>query len=230
MAVKQFFRWLDQENIYPNIAKNIKGVRLDNSLFKKDYLTTSQVKTMLNSIDRTTIKGKRDYAILLLMVTTGLRTIEVARADLEDLRTVGNFTALFIQGKGKTDRAEFVKVVPAVEQALREYLACRGMDNARDTDPLFSSIANRNDGERMTTRSISRICKEHMIDANLISSRLTAHSLRHTSATLNLLNGGSLEETRQLLRHSNISTTMIYAHSLERAKNDSENRIAQAIL
>ena len=207
MAVKQFFRWLDQENIYPNIAKNIKGVRLDNSLFKKDYLTTSQVKTMLNSIDRTTLKGKRDYAILLLMVTTGLRTIEVARAG-----------------------AEFVKVVPAVEQALREYLACRGMNNAKDTDPLFSSIANRNDGERMTTRSISRICKEHMIDANLISSRLTAHSLRHTSATLNLLNGGSLEETRQLLRHSNISTTMIYAHSLERAKNDSENRIAQAIL
>lgn len=70
MAVKQFFRWLDQENIYPNIAKNIKGVRLDNTSFKKDYLTTSQVKAMLNSIDRTTLKGKRDYAILLLMVTT----------------------------------------------------------------------------------------------------------------------------------------------------------------
>jgi integrase/recombinase XerC len=82
----------------------------------------------------------------------------------------------------------------------------------------------------MTTRSISRIVKENMAGADLISDRLTAHSLRHTTATLNLLNGGTPEETRQLLRHANINTTMIYRHALERANNNSESRIVKAIL
>jgi len=61
------------------------------------------------------------------------------------------------------------------------------------------------------------------------SDRLTAHSLRHTAGTLNLLNGGSLEDTQQLLRHSNINTTMIYLHHIDRAKNQSEERIAGAL-
>ena len=71
--------------------------------------------------------------------------------------------------------------------------------------------------------------EDHLIEIDLKSDRLTAHSLRHTAATLNLLNGGTVEETKQLLGHANINTTLIYSHALERAKNDSENRIAKAI-
>ena len=81
----------------------------------------------------------------------------------------------------------------------------------------------------MTTRSISRIVKTALVSAGLDSDRLTAHSLRHTTATQNLLNGASLEETQQLLDHSRISTTMIYAHALDRARNNSEERIARAL-
>ena len=81
----------------------------------------------------------------------------------------------------------------------------------------------------MTTRSISRIVKDHMIAAGYNSDRLTAHSLRHTCATLNLLNGGTPQETRQLLRHTSLNTTMIYSHALERANNQSEARVAAAI-
>ena len=81
----------------------------------------------------------------------------------------------------------------------------------------------------MTTRSISRLAKESLIQVDLNSDRLTAHSFRHTAATLNLLNGGTVEETQQLLDHANINTTLIYSHALERASNNSENRIAMAI-
>ena len=81
----------------------------------------------------------------------------------------------------------------------------------------------------MTTRSISRIAKEHMVECGIDDERHTAHSLRHTAATLNLLNGGSLEETKQLLNHKNVTTTMIYVQELERMKNQSENRIAAAV-
>lgn len=226
MAVKQFFRWTELEGLYPNIADHVKGAKIDGG-FKKDYLTSKQVGKLLQTIDRSTLKGMRDYAILSLMVTTGLRTVEVMRANVEDMRTVADFTALYIQGKGHEERTDYVKVEPPVEDAIRAYLKARG--KVETGEPLFSSIAHRNSGERMTTRSISRIAKENMIEADLQSDRLTAHSLRHTTATLNLLNGGTPEETRQLLRHSNINTTLIYSHALERASNNSEARVAKAI-
>ena len=225
-AIKQFFKWTSIEGLYPNIADHIKGEKLDKG-FKKDYLTTAQAKKLLCSIDRNTLKGRRDYAMLLLMITTGLRTIEIERANIEDLRNVADFTALYVQGKGRTDRNEYVKISPPVEDAIREYLSFRGKTAQRE--PLFTSIANRNTGERMTTRSISRVVKEALKGINLDSDRLTAHSLRHTAGTINLLNGATLEETRQLLRHSNISTTMIYNHALERANNHSESRITKAL-
>ena len=226
MAVKQFFKWTHQEGLYPNVADNVKAVKLDKG-HKKDYLTSGQVKGLLSTSKGDSLSEKRDYAVLALMVTSGLRTIEVARANIEDMRTVADFTALYIQGKGHTEKTDYVKLTQPVEDAIRAYLKARGKTSG--AEPLFSSISNRDKGQRMTTRSISRIVKGHLLEAGLDSDRLTAHSLRHTTATLNLLNGGSIEETQQLLRHTSINTTLIYSHALERAKNNSEQRISNAI-
>lgn len=225
-AVKLFFQWTAQDGLYPNVAERVKGAKLDTE-HKKDYLTSKQTAKLLAAIDRSTLKGKRDYAMLSLMVTTGLRTISVIRADIGDIRAAGDEIALYYQGKGHEEKADYVKLADPVEDAIRDYLTARGETDV--TAPLFSSIANRNSGERMTTRSISRVAKEHLIEVGLESDRLTAHSLRHTAATLNLLNGATVEETQQLLGHANINTTLIYSHALERAKNNSEHRIAKAI-
>lgn len=226
VAVRLFFRWTAQKGLYPDIADHIKGAKL-NKEHKKDCLTTKQVKKVLASIDRSTVQGLRDYAILCLMLTGGLRTIEVSRADIEDLRTLGDNTVLYLQGKGRQEKTEYVKIVEEVETAIRTYLKASGSTEPKT--PLFKCISNKNVGGRLTTRSISRIVKEALINAGYDSDRLTAHSLRHTTGTLNLKNGGSLEETQQLLRHSNINTTMIYLHHLERLNNKSEERIAKAI-
>ena len=225
-AVKLFFKWTEQEGFYQNIADRVKGAKIDTE-HKKDYLTTKQVNKLLGAIDRSTLKGKRDYAMLSVMVTTGLRTISIINANIEDIRTAGDATALFYKGKGHEEKATYVKLAEPVEDAIRDYLTARGTTDG--TEPLFSSVANRNSGGRMTTRSISRVAKESLIDVDLISDRLTAHSFRHTAATLNLLSGGTVEETQQLLDHANINTTLIYSHALERAKNNSEQRIAKAI-
>lgn len=225
-AVKLFFQWTAQEGLYPDVAQRVKGAKLDTE-HKKDYLTTKQVVKMLGAIDRSTLKGLRDYAMLSLMVTTGLREVSIVRADIGDIRAYGDETALYYQGKGHEEKAEPVKLAEPVEDAIRAYLRARGETDPKA--PLFASIANRNGGERMTTRSISRVAKESMIAVGLESDRLTGHSLRHTAATLNLLNGGTVEETQQLLGHANINTTLIYSHALERAKNNSEKRIATAI-
>ncbi|NCD12086.1 MAG: integrase [Epsilonproteobacteria bacterium] len=224
-TIRLFFQWTEQEHLYANIASKIKGAKIDQG-HKKDYLTGQQVKTLINDIDRTTEQGQRDYAILSLMITTGLRTIEVIRADVGDLRVLGSDTVLYIQGKGHDEKTDFVKVSEPVEKAIREYLKTRSIN---DQQPLFASEANRNKGGRMTTRSISRIVKDNLINAGFNSDRLTAHSLRHTAATLNLLNGGNIEETQQLLRHTSINTTMIYSHHLDRMKNNSEDRVTKAI-
>ena len=225
-AVKLFFQWTEREGLYPNVADRVKGAKLDKE-HKKDYLTSKQVGKLLGAIDRTTTKGKRDYAILSLMVTTGLRTISIINANIEDIRTAGDSTALYYKGKGHEEKATYVKLAEPVEEAIRDYLKARG--KADGQEPLFSSVANRNNGGRMTTRSISRLAKESLIQVDLNSDRLTAHSFRHTAATLNLLNGGTVEETQQLLDHANINTTLIYSHALERASNNSETRIAMAI-
>ena len=226
VAVKVFFRFLDSTGVYKNIADKVKGAKLSRD-HKKDYLTSSQCKQLLTGIDQTTTTGARDYAIVCLLLTTGLRTVEIARANLEDLRTVGDATALYIQGKGRTDRTEYVKLAEPVEKAIRAYLASQ--PEKKESDPLFTSTSNNNRSGRLTTRSISGTVKHHLVKSGLNSSRLTAHSLRHTAGTLNLLNGATLEETQQLLRHRSINTTMIYAHHIDRAKNNSESRIASVL-
>lgn len=222
IAIRQFFKWTEQNGIYANIADHVKGKKISREP-KKDYLTPVQIKTILRSIDRTSLSGKRDYALITLMVTCGLRDIEVNRANIEDIRTQGINTVLFLKGKGRDDKNEYVIIPEQVELALREYLKER---NATSTQPLFTSISNHSNNERLTTRSISRIVKKAFVSCGYDSNRLTAHSLRHTAVTLALQSGNSLQEVQQFARHTNINTTMIYAHNLEKQSNKCSNSIA----
>lgn len=226
IAIRLFFQWTAQERLYPDIAQHIKGAKLSKD-HKKDYLTSSQVKNVLGNMERNTPQGRRDYAIFALMVTGGLRDIEVHRANIEDLRTLGDSTVLYLQGKGREERAEYVKVPAEVEKAIRSSLADR--KDLEGYQPLFISLSNNSKGDRISTRSISGIIKNSLIRAGYESDRLTAHSLRHTAVTLSLLGGNSLQEVQQFARHASISTTQIYAHNLERAKNQCESTIAKAI-
>ena len=227
-TVKLFFAWCAQEGLYPDVAEHIKGAKLDTE-HKKDPLSADQTSALLSGIARETESGARDYAIISLMATTGLRTVSVVNANVEDVKTVYGVPVLFYKGKGHDQKAAYVKLAPQVYEAILSYLSLREKTTCSPSSPLFASCANRNSGERMTTRSVSRIAAEHMEDAGVKTDRITAHSLRHTAATLNLLNGGTVEETMQMLGHKSITTTMIYSHALERMKNMSENRVACAI-
>lgn len=226
VAIRLFFKWLQQEGIYPNIADNIKAPKVSRD-HKKDYLTANQVKEILNSIDTDTLQGKRDYALITLLVTCGLRTIEVVRANKEDLQALGENTVLYIQGKGREDKAEYVKVPVQTEKAIRDYLLARG--KVSGTDPLFASTSNNSKGQRMTTRAIRGIVKNAMVKTGYDSDRLTTHSLRHTAVTLSLLVGKDITEVQEFARHKNIATTMIYNHALDKAKNTCSSAISDAI-
>lgn len=225
-SIKIFYKWLEENKVCENVAKNVHSVKLSRN-HKKDNFTPEQMGRILIDIDRTTDTGKRDFAIILLMVSCALRTIEVNRACVGDLSVEGDAPVLRIQGKGKTEKADFVKLEADVEDAIRDYLKTRG--KVSDDEPLFTSTSNRSAGQALSTRSISKICKNAFKAAGYDSNRLTAHSLRHTAATTALLAGESLQETQAFMRHANPETTLIYAHNLDRTRSRCGADIVAAI-
>ena len=225
-AIKKFFSWCEQSGFYANITVGVKAPKIDKG-HKKDNFSGVQIKSILAGINRNNLEGLRNYAMFALMVNCGLRTIELARANVEDLRNIGGVSVLFIQGKGKTSKSDFVKLSSQVEQAIRAYLKARG--HVEESEPLFISHANRNHGGRLTTRTISGVAKKAMINAGYQSARLTAHSLRHTAITLALMAGQSLQEVQSFARHTSMNTTLIYAHNVNRMNSLCESVIANQI-
>ena len=226
-ALKRFFEFTSEINLYPNIAVNLKSAKITNSVHRKDALTLDQSKELLNSIDRTTLEGKRNFALISLVLTSGLRVSEVMNIDISDLQNKNGYRVVYIKGKGHEEKDSYNKLAPEIDNALREYITVR--EPKDESEPLFISTSNHNNGERLTAHSISRIIKTALRNIGLNSERLTAHSLRHTTATLNIKLGGSLEDTREILRHENANTTLIYINETNRDRNNSELNISKAL-
>ena len=238
-SAKVFFRWTAQEGIFPNIADHLKARVKISHEHKKDALTPAQARKLVNAVGKgepkkrrskaaDSLKSKRDRAIIALMATAGLRTIEVIRADVGDLISQYGKTFLLVQGKGHSAKDARVLVASQVVSLIREYLQARG-DVDDVTDPLFTSTANRNRNARLQTQTISKLVKANLRGIGLDSPRLTAHSLRHTAATTQLLAGADISQVQQCLRHVNINTTMIYNNAVERMKNQVEQTAADSI-
>ena len=225
-AVRRYCEWLEVYHKQPNAARGIKGPSRKRG-FKKDALTVEQVKKILASIKTTTLTGKRDFALINLMVRTGLRTIEIARAQREDIAQQAGEMVLFIHGKGRDSKDELVLLTNMTYEPIMEYLAARGV--VTNEAPLFASHSTKNFGQALTTRSVSRICKFHLKRNNLDDTRLTAHSLRHTAVTLSLLAGATPQEARAMARHADINTTLIYAHNIQRIKQAPEKKIDEIL-
>lgn len=224
-SAKLFFNFLSTEGfIQKNPCEHLKGLKIDNSTHKKDALNADMVKNILSSIETGTLQGKRDKALFALMTTAGLRTIEIARADKRDIELRGGKYYLYVMGKGRNEKSECVQIADGVYKLIEEYLN----DRTDKGENLFASVSHRNYGGRLTTTSISRIIKNAMIRAGYNSKRLTAHSLRHTSATVALQAGATLRQVQQVLRHRNIAVTTIYLHDLDRMANNAECLVAKA--
>ena len=220
-SVRSFYAY-SEDNGIENIAHRVKGVT-DSRSFKKEPLTPDQARRLLASIDRGTEKGMRDFAILNLMLRTGLRDIEIVRANCKDIQTKAGVDVLYVQGKGRASKDNFVVLTPKALSPITTYLEKRG--NVNELDPLFASVSSRNAGERLTVRSISRIAKSALRAIGIDDERYTAHSLRHTAITFSLLGGATERDAQQMARHANITTTMLYSHDIDRIKHAAEREI-----
>lgn len=221
-GVKSFYRWADSDS-FPDVASKVKGAPLSRD-FKKDTLTRDQAKRLLKEAYGESVQEKRDYAILSLMLRTGLRDIEVVRADVGDIKPHAGVMVLFVHGKGRSEKDDFEVLTDALLTDINRYLDARGPHSP--ADPLFASTSNRNKGGRLTTRSVSGIVKQALRSIGLDSERYSAHSLRHSSITYALMAGATLEETQKMARHADISTTMIYAHHVDRVRSNAEARVS----
>jgi len=226
-VVRSFFNFLQSEKIYPNIAKGIKEKDSGDELIR-DCLTIDQAKNLLKHINTfTTPEGLRNKALIMLLMTTGLRVIEAERSNISNIGKKNGENALYIQGKGKGDKYNYVILDDETLKALNDYLDTRQPINKEE--PLFISLSDRNQGGRLTTRSLSRIVKETFKQIGIDNEKLTAHSLRHTALTFSLTAGAKVEEVKAMARHSNINTTMRYIHLLNRTKNSPEKLVLQLL-
>jgi len=221
VVVRKFFQWAESEKLYPNIAKDIKTPKRKQA-FKKQHLTDTKSGELLQHFQD---RSLRDFAIVNLILRTGLRTIEVVRADIEDITFMGERRVLKVWGKGHDEKNDFVVLSDKAWLPIKNYLATR--KGAKAGEPLFASNSRQNKGERLTTRTISQICKEGLRAVGLDGKEFTAHSLRHTTAVTILNHGGSLYDAQRVLRHTDPATTQIYVESI---KNDKRLKDAPELI
>ncbi|BDC34544.1 tyrosine recombinase XerC [Candidatus Dependentiae bacterium Noda2021] len=215
VVVRKFFEWTETLKLYPNIARGIKGAKKQVKSHQKNALTIDQIKLLLGSIERSTITGKRDYALINLLIRTGLRLIEIKRSDIGDI-THETDRLLWIRGKARDGKDDFVLLTNQAYEPIQEYIKAR--TNITLKSPLFSSLSDRNYGRRLTIHSLSRIIKQRLRGVGIDSTRVTAHSLRHTFGVMSMQAGASLYEVQLAMRHTAPTTTEVYLGDIEKLK------------
>jgi integrase/recombinase XerD len=221
-ALKSLFSFLANRSLYPDVAKDIKLPKKPRE-FMRDALTKAQAQELLQGATGEPITAKRDYAILSTLLRCGLRSIEIVRADIGDVRRCNGTPVLWVHGKGRDGKDEYVVLTTEALRSIKAYLSMR--TNAQEEEPLFASHGPRNNNGRLTTRSIRRMVKDHLKNIGLNEKELTCHSLRHTFATLALANNAPLIAVQKAMRHANINTTTVYTHMADRLTNGAEQYI-----
>ena len=185
-------------------------------------LNTSDVKKRLAAIDRSTVEGKRDYALLSVALSTGRRVAELAALRRGDMTlNDGRLTLEFKHAKG--GKVMIDRLSASVSKAVNEYLAAAcGIDfMTRPTDaPVWISISHRNNGQPISGQTIADICQRRL-------STSKVHALRHTFAHSMEQAGARISDIQARLGHESLATTGRYLASLSRADNPYADDLAE---
>ncbi len=223
VAVRQFFCFCEINNIHHDVTRGIKGAKRPKG-HRRDALTISQIHRLLDSIDQSTVIGLRDFVIINSMIRLGLRSIEVVRSRVSDIRPINSQTmGLWVHGKGRDEADEFLVLTEDCLLPIMNYISKRGP--LKQDAPLFASLSDGSYGSGLSTCTIRRVVKERLRNAGLSSPRICGHSLRHSCLTLAIEGGASIQEVQALGRHADISTTNGYLHFRDRAKGAGEHSV-----
>jgi integrase/recombinase XerC len=217
-AVKALFKYLSIHNLYDNIAVDLKGAKYDTTP-KKEVLSLEQMQTIYNSLT-----DARERALFGLMITTGLRVCEISTALIEDIRIHNNEIVLFVLGKKRDSKCEYVKLSNQVLEDLQTYIG------NRTNGYIFTSTSPHNKDGGITTKSLRVIIKNIFKRFGLDRDTLSCHSLRRSFAVVSYETGSSIYDIQQVLHHSSINTTTRYLRQVDRDNNKTEYNVANAIL
>ena len=183
----------------PNIRQ--RGTRLGN------WLTREQAKELLSVPDRSTLKGKRDYVILALLVGCALRRQELASLAVETIQLrEGRWVLADLEGKGR--RIRTVAVPVWVKHGINAWMTAAGIEEG----PLLRSIRKGGKvGKSLSDWAVWSVVEQSAKQIGI--ERFGAHDLRRTCAKLCRKSGGDLEQIKFLLGHSSIQTTERYLGS-----------------
>ena len=199
--LRSLLRFLHVRGFTPrSLAESVPGVAGWRDTTVPPTMPQADIEALLAGCDRTSIDGARDRAMLMLLARLGLRSIEIARLQLDDL----DWRAGDLLVRGKARRDDRLPLPDDVGQALAEYLKLRGRHESRS---VFLTL-------RAPTRPIRAdlvgdVVQRHCRWAGV--RHVGPHRLRHTLATRMLAQGAALVEISQVLRHSDLATTAIYA-------------------
>jgi integrase len=183
----------------PNIPQ--KGTRLGN------WLTREQAKELLAIPDRSTLKGKRDYVILAILVGCALRRQELAVLDVDTIQLrEGRWVLADLEGKGR--RVRTVAVPVWVKQGINAWVTAVGVEDGRLLRAISKGGKVKKSLSDWAVWSVVEQCAKQ-----IGIERFGAHDLRRTCAKLCRKNGGDLEQIKFLLGHSSIQTTERYLGS-----------------
>ena len=163
-------------------------------------------KRVLGGIDRTSLKGIRDYALLMLLWSNALRRSEVSKASIADFDPVTKTLRIF--GKGRGNQSEIVSLGSGTVMAIESWLEARGEVNPDKS--LFVSVNPGYRDGRLCTQAIYDIVKSRCQSAG-ITKPMSPHRVRHSSITAALeATGGDVRRVQKLSRHSSLNTLLIY--------------------
>jgi site-specific recombinase XerD len=173
-----------------------------------DYLSRSEIEAVIAAPDLSTWYGRRDRALLLLALQTGLRISELINLSCSDIM-LGTGAHVRCMGKGRKERATPIRKDSI--KVLRDWLSER---NGADSDPVF--ISNR--GEHLSRDAVEQIVRRHARTAaaqcpSLKKKRVTPHVLRHSAAMQLLQNGVDRTVIALWLGHESVETTQMYIHA-----------------
>lgn len=199
-AIKSFYKYLTvrTRQLTENPVQDMEYPKIRRSLPR--YLTLEESKALLRSVSGP--NQKRDFAILMLFLNCGIRRSELVGLNLSDVYE----DRVRVLGKGNKER--FVYFGSACKAAIDDYMTQRSQVILSDNRALFGS----RDKNRISVSAVHRLVKKHLLEAGLDASKLSAHKLRHTAATLMLQNGVDVKTVQEVLGHENLNTTQIYTH------------------
>ncbi len=189
---------------------------------ESEFLTHDEAQALLKQPDRRTLQGKRDYAILLTLLTTGVRKAELCNLKGKDIKTYRNQIVIDVTGKGKRHRRIGLK--NDTYSAIQTYVKAQG--NGSPDHTVYFTLGKHGlcAEQSLTHRAVDCLIAKYSTMA-LLRKRITPHTLRHTFATSLLDAGVDLRSVQELLGHSHIRTTQRYLHSNDDKKFEAINRL-----